>query len=115
MPRRRYGNVDDATLVRTCRDVYAWTQREMGEKLGVTQGAVSQIESARRPLTFALRRMVLRLLTMKEMERCVDRSATNCSGQLLGDPIEYAEHLLDCPKCMAKAWVQRLTPDGFSH
>jgi DNA-binding XRE family transcriptional regulator len=63
--RRKYGNANDAALTKQCRALYGWSQGELGEQLGVTQGSVSHIEQELRPLTTLMRREVEALIAMQ--------------------------------------------------
>jgi transcriptional regulator with XRE-family HTH domain len=112
MPRRprKYGNRDDAALSVACRSAFTWSQKEMGSQLGVTQSAISHIERESRPLTPIMRNEIHRLIARWGAQTMIDRAAYNCNGQLITDPVEYADHLVGCSKCMAKAWAMRMIP-----
>jgi hypothetical protein len=75
--------------------------------MGVTQAAISQIETMERPLTYLMRKAIAQLTTFQLLQTCITYNRYVCAGQQLTDPIEYAQHLVKCAKCMAKAWVMR--------
>jgi hypothetical protein len=110
MPRRRpraYGNREDMSLSLAVRHAYGWSQAELGQALGVTQGAISHIEQQRRPFTPIMRESANRLVAMWGAQQFIERRMYHCNGQTLGDPVEFLQHMQQCSKCMAKAWALR--------
>jgi plasmid maintenance system antidote protein VapI len=112
---RKYGNAPDANLVRRAMERLAMTQGELGEAIGVTQGAVGHIVQERRPLTPWLRVNIHQLLARKRaMETLAEiddgmsnaRSALTCGMQQSAYE-EFMEHLPTCHTCIARATFQR--------
>jgi DNA-binding XRE family transcriptional regulator len=107
-----YGSAADASFMSNARQALGFSQAEMGEALGLTQGAVSHIETKDRPLSYLQREKINQLLAMQSaIGLSMEASpALGCPAQTHMDHVEYAAHLLTCSTCIAKAIVMRRVP-----
>lgn len=111
--RGQYGNREDAHFIAEVREKLGVTQDIIATALGITQGAVSQIEGRIRPLNKAMRQTLERLVVEHDATKlCTviasggSVSLVECSWQTI-PAAGYIGHLASCPQCMAKAALTR--------
>lgn len=110
---KRSGNAADAAYLRSARERLRLSQPELGERLGLSQSAVSHVENGWTPLAPPTRRDVERLLARSEAEAVLvdsggwQRGVAPCEAydRLLQVPAPdvLMEHVETCATCTARA------------
>lgn len=100
----RGSRADARLMVKAREQLGGISQQEMGELLGMTQGAVGHIEQGRTKLNGWVRRDLNRLLVQAEAARMAAGSEPLvCLTMSTLAAADYLTHLEGCPACSARA------------
>jgi len=102
------GTETDSQLLRRAMRTLRFTQTDIANVLGITQGAISHILRKNTKLNRLARLELKKRTKLRELANLVAEGKAMtlrpCRGHTLTDFETFANHLMECPMCIARSY-----------